>query len=135
MLDFSEDWEYSKKFRARASCPVQNLYSLGDFYGDSAMKHLLGILAVSISVVFCCSCASHDPYVEQSHQRHKQMHAEDVQRALDGELTLEEFESSMNKYDAATLNERAKKGEGLEELEAKLADETKEIVQGMKGLK
>ena len=89
------------------------------------MKRLFAVLALSISVFTVGACSNYDSYRITQIERHKQNAHEGIQRARDGKLTRVEYESILQSFDTSALEEQAKKGSGLEELEAKLAADSK----------
>jgi len=80
-------------------------------------------------------CSNYDPYREQQTERLKVNYIEDVRSALKGELTKTRFESGLQSFDTGIINERTKKGIGLDELKAKLDADTKRAVDETSGLR
>lgn len=92
---------------------------------------LLFVVFTSVIV----GCSNYDPYREKQTERLKVNYVEDVRSALKGELTKTRFESGLQSFDTGIINERTKKGSGLEELKAKLDADTKKAVDETSGLK
>lgn len=99
------------------------------------MKTLFLGVGMFCFVLLSAGCSSYDAYREKQTERLKQNYIEDVRSALKGELTKTRFESGLQSHDTAIINERTKNGKGLEELKAKLDEETKRAVDETKGLK
>ncbi len=93
------------------------------------MKRFLFVLILALPVTGLLGCGEYDAYRIKQTSRLKQSHSELIKRALDDKLIKLEFESSLQSYDTAMIEEQSKKGEGLEELKAKLDAETAKMVE------
>lgn len=99
------------------------------------MKCTFMLLVFTVFVSVIAGCSNYDAYREKQVERLKTNYVEDIRSALKGELTKTRFESGLQSHDTAIINERTKKGDGLEELKAKLDSETKKAVDETSGLK
>ena len=89
------------------------------------MKHLIALLVLSAVIFPFGGCSNYDSYRITQIERHKQNTHEGIQRALDGKLTRVEYESILQSFDTSAIDEQAKAGKGLEELEEKLTADSK----------
>lgn len=89
------------------------------------MKRLFVLLVFSVSILTSGACSSYDPYRIKQIERHKQNTHEGIQRAMEGKLTRVEYESILQSFDTSAIEEQAKKGDGLEELEEHLTADSK----------
>lgn len=85
------------------------------------------VVVVAFFLTICASgCTSYDAFREKTILDLKESHIKVVTRAKEGKLSDVEFRSSLKTYDDAVLDERAKSGSGLKELQessSKASDE------------
>ena len=93
------------------------------------MRKLLLTLILVFPVMGLLGCSEYSSYRIKQTSRLKQSHSELIKRALDKKLIRLEFESSLQSYDTAMIEEQSKKGEGLEELKAELDAETAKMIE------
>jgi hypothetical protein len=89
------------------------------------MKRLIVLLTFTTAIFALGGCSNYDSYRITQIERHKQNTHEGIQRALDGKLTRVEYESILQSFDTSAIEEQAKKGDGLEELEERLTSDSK----------
>lgn len=92
------------------------------------MLRLKLLIVAMLSLILLAGCSSYDSHRIKQTENHKRNYIEDVQRALSSELTKGEFRASLQSFDASMIEEQAKKGDGLDELKARLDAETNKAI-------
>lgn len=87
------------------------------------MKKTFAMLLL-LATLCAAGCSNFDARRVTTTQQLKQNHIEDVERALQGKLTDNELRSSLQSYDAAAIEEQAKSGKGLDELQKQMQAQT-----------
>lgn len=73
-----------------------------------------------VFVVLCSSaCSNYDSFRIRTIEGLKESHSKVVERAKEGKLSKIEYRSSLETYDKAMLDEQAKNGSGLAEMQKK----------------